>query len=284
MATLAEGIADGFNRLVELINWTQLGQAIGAGLDLALQFAVSFMERFNFKALGQGLANAFNGLVEKIDFGNLGRLLVSKFNALTDLITGAVGNLNWSQLAEKIIEGIRSAVENIKLEEAFKNLSDIISNLITFLSNVISEIDWNELGNKIGDSINNIDWVGIIVGAVDLITTIAGALAEMLTSAFNTIDIWTIINGFVQGMLEVIKNVVTDGIPILISVGGSIVTGLLEGMYGVIEGVYQWLKSNIFDPIVNGIKALFGIASPSTVMKAIGEDLVNGLFEGVKNV
>lgn len=29
---------------------------------------------------------------------------------------------------------------------------------------------------------------------------------------------------------------------------------------------------------------MFGIASPSTVMKAIGEDLVNGLMLGVQNV
>jgi len=34
VSTLATGFADGLNTLIETIDWTQLGQAIGAGLDL----------------------------------------------------------------------------------------------------------------------------------------------------------------------------------------------------------------------------------------------------------
>jgi hypothetical protein len=42
----------------------------------------------------------------------------------------------------------------------------------------------------------------------------------------------------------------------------------------------KWVKEKFFDPIVGGIKELFGIHSPSKVMEDLGKNIVEGLIGG----
>ena len=64
-------------------------------------------------------------------------------------------------------------------------------------------------------------------------------------------------------------------------VGVHVVEGLLKGMLDKIASIGTWLKEHIVDPIVNGVKELFGIHSPSTVFAEIGENLIAGLLQGI---
>ena len=51
----------------------------------------------------------------------------------------------------------------------------------------------------------------------------------------------------------------------------------------MISTVGTWLKTNISDPIINGVKNLFGIHSPSTVFAEIGGYLISGLNQGISD-
>lgn len=59
--------------------------------------------------------------------------------------------------------------------------------------------------------------------------------------------------------------------------------GLLRGIRDGIRNIGSWIKTNIFDPFINGFKAAFGIASPSTVMAEQGDFIVQGLLQGIKD-
>lgn len=72
---LGRDLAGALNDLVGDINWYQLGQALGAGLNLALQFLTELVYTFDWVALGGGLAGCINGLVSEIDWYDFGRLL-----------------------------------------------------------------------------------------------------------------------------------------------------------------------------------------------------------------
>jgi hypothetical protein len=64
--------------------------------------------------------------------------------------------------------------------------------------------------------------------------------------------------------------------------GGNIVKGLLMGIVKAIKGIGSWIKTNIFDPFIEGFKKAFGIASPSKVMAEQGRYIIDGLISGLK--
>ena len=62
-------------------------------------------------------------------------------------------------------------------------------------------------------------------------------------------------------------------------IGSNIVTGLWEG----IKAMGQWIKdkvSGFFGGVVDGVKGLLGIKSPSTVFAGIGTNMALGLGGG----
>jgi TP901 family phage tail tape measure protein len=67
----------------------------------------------------------------------------------------------------------------------------------------------------------------------------------------------------------------------LISHGQHIISGLLNGVINGMKGIAGWLKAHVWSPIVTGVKHLFGIHSPSTVMAEIGGNLIKGLIKGL---
>lgn len=79
---LGRDLANAFNDLVNSINWYQLGQALGAGLNLALQFLVNFLYTFDWMNLGKSLAAMINGAVSEIDWYAVGMLLWAGFKIL----------------------------------------------------------------------------------------------------------------------------------------------------------------------------------------------------------
>ena len=67
-------------------------------------------------------------------------------------------------------------------------------------------------------------------------------------------------------------------------VGAYVGEGLLEGIAKPFIDISNWIKDNVFNPIINGFKSLFGIQSPSKVMKdEVGTYIGQGLLEGISN-
>ena len=61
------------------------------------------------------------------------------------------------------------------------------------------------------------------------------------------------------------------------------VMGIIQGLCDAIYKVNHAIKVYVVDPIIKYVKDLFGISSPSKVFAEIGENLVQGLWNGVKN-
>ncbi|MQB00551.1 MAG: transglycosylase SLT domain-containing protein [Actinobacteria bacterium] len=47
------------------------------------------------------------------------------------------------------------------------------------------------------------------------------------------------------------------------------------------SGIKNWLRDNVWSPIVRGVKSLFGINSPSTVFADFGFQMIRGLVKGL---
>ena len=59
--------------------------------------------------------------------------------------------------------------------------------------------------------------------------------------------------------------------------------GIKEGISGGAGNIWEWIKEHVFQPVIDAVKGLFGISSPSTVMAEIGGQLIDGLKEGIKD-
>ena len=84
----------------------------------------------------------------------------------------------------------------------------------------------------------------------------------------------------VQGFATWVGEKVSGFIETVTTIGSQIAEGLLKGITGAAESVWNGVKS-IGEGIVNGFKKLFGIHSPSTVMARMGGYLGQGLANGI---
>ena len=66
-----------------------------------------------------------------------------------------------------------------------------------------------------------------------------------------------------------------------IEAGRNLIAGLLEGIVGALSDIYNWFKTNVFEPITSKFKTLFGIESPSTVFEEYGVFIMQGLYNGI---
>lgn len=139
---LGRDLAGAFNHLVAQIDWYQLGQALGAGLNLALQFLVSFLYSFDWIALGGQLAQYVNGLVSEIDWYAFGSFLFKGIKLALETLAGFLLGLDMPQLAQAA--------------------SQAVIGYFNAMRDTVAGIDWAQIGAQIAAFLNSIDWAGAI--------------------------------------------------------------------------------------------------------------------------
>jgi hypothetical protein len=102
--------------------------------------------------------------------------------------------------------------------------------------------------------------VALIAGLITAIPQLIGAVPQLITAA---------VDAFKAGL----SNFAT--------VGSDIVSGIISGLSGAWGSLVGWLSEKL-GGLLDGIKGLLGIASPSKVFANIGENLSKGLAVGIK--
>ena len=154
---LGRDLADALNYLTDLIEWEQLGRALGAGLNLALNFLTSFIYEYDWMNLGHRLAEMVNGLVDEIDWKEFGRLLWAGFKIGLETLAGFLLGLDMPLMA-------RAA-------------SDIVIGFFDEMTNTIRRIPWGDIGRQIADFLVNLDWRGMLSSVTSAIA--AGIMAAV---------------------------------------------------------------------------------------------------------
>mgnify|MGYP004691229807 CR=1 FL=1 len=246
VSQLGRDLANAFNGLVDQINWTSLGAALGAGLNLAIAFLVNFIYTFDWMKLGAKLAEMFNAMVSEIDWYSVGMLLWAKFKIALETLAGFLLNVDMKELAHAA--------------------SQLIIGFFDSMSDTIQSIDWQALGHQIAEFLANIDWAGVADSFFEAIGSALGGLAAFLWGLIE--DAW---NSVVDWWHEVAYE---DG--------KFTIKGLLNGIADALKSIGQWIKEHIFQPFIDGFKKAFGIASPSKVMAEQGGYIITGLLNGIK--
>ena len=129
-------------------------------------------------------------------------------------------------------------------------LSDAAQGILDTLLTAIRGVDWGQIGTDIATFIKNIDWWGV-----------AGSLLQTIIAA---------VHGIGSGILSLAADL-----------GKWLWDGFCNGVRDFFSDPIDFLYRVIAEPIINGIKELFGIHSPSTVFAEIGGYLIEGLKNGI---
>lgn len=277
--SLAKGIADNIKTIVEtvvdvvlaiveeLTNPDTLLELLDAGLQIILGLVDGLIAAIPkiIEALPiiiQNIINALLGSIPMIIEAGI-TLLTSLVGALPDIIAAIVA------VIPQILSGIISAlISNIPLiiQAGIDLLISLVQNLPVIITEIVKAIP--QIISGIVDGIfGNLD--KIIMAGVDLFI----ALIENLPMII--IEIVKAVPQIISGLVEAFSEHGAD----IIDAGKNLITGLWEG----IQKMGDWIKdkvSGFFGGIVDGVKDLLGIHSPSTVFADMGKNMALGMGEG----
>ena len=260
---LADAIGNGADLMVRAfggVDWVNVGKQVGGH---AFGFAVGFISAlftdlfdvarkhpldvalFAATILPVGkISGALSKVVEHIPFLRIFAPMLKALHGLTEPINRAIGRII-RVFGEGFAEGFG---------RVFPRIGKLLDQLLQ--------------GQLIG-GIRNL-FGRIRKAGRDLIHNLAGGIGEEFGTIVRNIA------GVISRLVRPFRNAAVW----LISKGRALVSGLVAGIRGALGSVGGVLRQ-LRDAIVGGIKRLFGIHSPSTVMAGLGGHLVAGLVRGL---
>lgn len=237
--------------------------------------------------------------------------LVSKVMNVIKILKPAIAALNAVMAANPIIlivtliAGLIAALVALyKKNEDFRNFVDnawaaiketvstVVNALVTFFTETIpnalkAAIDWvKNFADKIAkfftETIPN-----KLSQLIDWFKSLPGKIWDALLNAIAKVKQWGVdLGNWVKTKIpEVVTSIVTKFKELpgkLLSVGKNLVEGLWNGINDKVGWVLNKIKG-FGSKVLNGIKSIFGIASPSKKTKEMGKYLAEGLALGIED-
>ena len=262
MGALGEILSDGLGMIVEMLPSVvdagmQLLGALGQGLLDNMPLIIDAAIRI-VSTLGNGILKSLPVLV-----GAAMQIIASLASGIGEMLSELI-----PAIVETVILIAETLIENLPLilDAGMQLLSGLTDGIIGALPLLIEKLPQliisfvgfitENLPQLVETGINLIVQLG--VGLIQAIPSLVAQLPQIIAA---------IVGGFaeVPGMM--------------LDIGGNIVKGIWEG----ITAMGSWLKekvSGFFGGVVDGIKGLLGIHSPSTVFEEIGDNMALGFGKG----
>lgn len=218
----------------------------------------------------QGKSSFLDSVVESVKEGNwkeVGTIVAQK-------LSSALAAIKWPDIQAKAKEWMSGAAQSINgfigsldFAAIAKGLSKAAIGLLDMLTAWITDMDWQQIGNAIAKAVAAVDWDGLVSSLWGGIGAALAGLTELIWGLIE--DAWA---GVVAWWYEV-----------AFEDGQFTMKGLLKGIGDIFVNIGSWIKTNIFDPFINGFKNAFDIHSPSGEMENMGDFLIQGLLQGITN-
>ena len=267
---LGNALSKSLMGMVDTVDWNLVGATIGAYFQAQISGLLGFIIGTDWGAIGAALATCLMGITGAIDWGQFGYLMAAGLNGAFALLLEFASTFDWTEFGNNVATGISSFFQTFQWAQAGEALSTFVLGILDFLITVVQETDWASFVQGIVDCIEAVDWIGLAGKIYTLLYSALGVAFGALANFIGTL----IADGFAKA-----KDYFNGKIE---ECGGDVWEGMLKGIVDAAKGVVSWIKTNVVDPFINGVKAGFGIHSPSTVMAGMGQYLWEGFCEGVK--
>ena len=258
--SLIDSIGTGLTNGINNFNWAGLGNLLIRVINGAINLAYKFVTTFDFKGFGRRIGTGISNAINKIDWAKGATTVAKVISGLFEALNGFIETVDWKELGSKVVTTIATFFNELDWSEFGEFISNCFKALWSFFVGVIETIDWTEVPNKIltiiADILSGFDWSGTVQ-----------TLGELLGAEF----------------LALVK-IGSKLLKIMADVGKDIIAGGLKGIDDALMNISDWIIDHIFNPFINGFKSAFGIQSPSKEMKPLGENIIQGMLEGILNI
>jgi hypothetical protein len=286
-----DGFSGFFHELsdwIATVDWTGVGKQLTDKLSDALQnVEIEKLARVFFNFITDSI-NAVSDFLAGTDSYQLGQDLV-------DFAIRAVTSVDWAGLAQAIGRFFGEA-----FIEALDFMGGLVSRIADYFEKKVAEGPFDNVGLNIV--------YGIYHGIQDAITNVASWIVENVfnpfingfKSAFGINSPSTvmaeqggyIIAGLKKGITDAISSVTETAKKILsaikstfdnfslFDIGKNLIQGLIDGVNNMIETAKNAV-ANVGNAVIDKVKNVLGIHSPSTVFAEIGGYIDQGLANGI---
>ena len=286
-----DGFSGFFHELsdwIATVDWTGVGKQLTDKLSDALQnVEIEKLARVFFNFITDSI-NAVSDFLAGTDSYQLGQDLV-------DFAIRAVTSVDWAGLAQAIGRFFGEA-----FIEALDFMGGLVSRIADYFEKKVAEGPFDNVGLNIV--------YGIYYGIQDAITNVASWIVENVfnpfingfKSAFGINSPSTvmaeqggyIIAGLKKGITDAISSVTETAKKILsaikeafynfslFDIGKNLIQGLVDGVNNMIETAKNAV-ANVGNAVIDKVKNVLGIHSPSTVFAEIGGYIDQGLANGI---
>lgn len=286
-----DGFSGFFHELsdwIATVDWTSIGKQLTDKISDALQNAdIEKLARVLFNFITDSI-NAVSDFLAGTDSYQLGQDLV-------DFAIRAVTSVDWAGLAQAIGRFFGEA-----FIEALDFMGGLVSRIADYFEKKVAEGPFDNVGLNIV--------YGIYYGIQDAITNVASWIVKNVfnpfingfKSAFGINSPSTvmaeqggyIIAGLKKGITDAISSVTETAKKILsaiksafdnfslFDIGKNLIQGLINGVNNMIETAKNAV-ANVGNAVIDKVKNVLGIHSPSTVFAEIGGYIDQGLANGI---
>ena len=260
---ISEGISNLVEKLTDII---PKALEIGVGIIEALSTSIIENVPAMMPALTQLVMDTASMIIEQLPM-----LATAAISIIQQLAAGISDAL--PQLIPTVVDVVLEVVE-VLIDNADELVDSAVAIIMALANGLIDALP--RLLDKapiiIAKLVNAIIVTSeqLTAAAIQLIATLALGLIQALPDLLSVAPI--LIADFVDVFLN-------DGLPKIMDCGFQLIEGLWEGIKDAIPNLLSKIPS-LMMKIVNKVKSVFGIHSPSKVFAGIGENLALGLDQG----
>lgn len=248
-----------------MADFTEIGTIVGTKLNNALR-RINWDEiKSTATRISRSISTFLNGGIASADWYLVGNTLAQALNTAIGFGYTFVNTFDWSNFGIALSSGVNGLVQNVEWETAASMFSTGIKGILDSISTFIENTEWQNLGKKIASFFTAIDWPGISRSTFRAIGSALGGLSAFIVGLFGDA---------VAGAKQFIIGHFAES-------GEWTWQGFKKGVLDVFSGIGAWINNNIFQPFIKGFQNAFGIHSPSTVMAAQGNYIIEGLYRGI---
>lgn len=315
---LGNALGIGLMGMIDTVDWNLFGATIGAFFQAKISGLLGFVLGVDWGAIGAAIATCLMGLTGQIDWAQLGYLFAAGLNAAFSTLGEFAATFDWVGFGTQLATSLSTFFQTFDWAGAGTAISDIVIGILNALVTFITETDWWAFGDGVATALEHIDWttvanrlfavIGAALGGIGAI--IGGLISDGVVAAKEYFQGkieecgGNVVDGIFKGIIDAMKAVGTwvqnnvfkpfmdafksaFGIhspsTVMAGMGQYLWDGFCNGIKEFFSNPGAFIKANITDPFVNGIKSLLGIHSPSTVLAGVGSNTVAGFNQGVTN-
>lgn len=250
--------------------------AIGSGILYAMFGGPGLIIGLGVGIVASIVSLATN-IMDGLDYTGPKAKMMQMFASMLGGMAGAqiIGGLAGAAVGFLVTAGVVLTITSITANLSGQAESGSLANALNMiLSSLASGLGGAALTTALGVASGP---VGFVVGAV--LSFVIQGISMNWDSIIESAKSWF------QNMIDELVSIANDealNIPQKVTaIGFNIVLGIMDGIVGALIGILDWLNTNLVQPIVNGVKSLLGIHSPSTVFEEIGQNIISGLLNGI---